>query len=233
MRQGPRLVVALVRRDDVASDALVDAVRAFGGGLRARAPDGVVVRLGVRHPDDPFAALMGERGDVSTIDAVVELTGDEGGSFDALAAAADGLGADLAGVVDAARSSAIAGTCFHVIEGTGAVMVALGGLRAPGTTMEQLSEWWLHQHAPLVMRTVSPLPNSYEQLHADADASRAAAKVAGVGDTHWDMFDSIYVDSVPEFVATMSDPQTGATLFEDEVGHVDHASLRGAAQLVI
>ena len=232
MRQGPRLVMALVRRDDVDPAGFTDAVRDHGEQLRSRATDGVVVRLGTRHPDDPFAMLMGERGDVVTIDAVIELTGPDTGDLADLAKLVEGLAADLDTVLDAERSSAVAGTCWFVIDGTGAVMIALGGCRAPGTTMEQLSEWWLHQHAPLVLRTVSPLPNSYEQLHADADASRAAATAAGVGSTHWDMFDSIYVDSLDEFVASMSDPQVGATLFEDEVGHVDHGSLRGGAQLV-
>jgi len=226
VRSGPRLVMVLARRSEVERQAFEDAVRAYGVGLRARVRGGTTVRLGVRHPDDPFATLMGERGDVATVDGVIEITGPDD-------RAVAGLADDLFEVIDPARCAAVAGTCHHVIEGTGAVMIALGGNRAPGTTMEQLSEWWLHQHAPLVMRTVSPLPNSYEQLHADADASRAAAGLAGVDPIPWDMFDSIYVDSVEDFVATMSDPTVGATLFEDEVGHVDHGSLRGAAQLVV
>ena len=233
MRTSPRLVVVLARGSGIDDDGFAAAVRPYREALEARAPEGVTVRLGARHPDDPFSSLMGDRGDVMTIDGVMELNGPDDGTVDALARSVTGLADDLGDAVNPARCAAIAGRCHHVIEGTGAVMIALGGRRAAGTTMEELSKWWLHQHAPLVMRTVTPLPNSYEQLHADADASRAAATAAGVASTHWDMFDSIYVDSIEEFVRTMSDPTIGATLLEDEVGHVDHGSLHGAAQQVL
>jgi hypothetical protein len=225
--------MVLARRDGVDRDAFDDAVEAYGNALRARVPDGCSVRVGVRHPDDPFASLMGERGDVATVDGVIEVNGPDDGSAEDLAELVEGLAGELSSVADPARCAAVAGTCHHVIEGGDVVMIALGGNRAPGTTMEQLSEWWLHQHAPLVMRTVKPLPSSYEQLHGDADASRLAAKASGVDPTPWDMFDSIYVDSIPAFVETMSDPTIAATLFEDEVGHVDHGSLKGAALRVV
>jgi hypothetical protein len=233
VRSGPRLVAVLARRGGVERDDFVDSIRRYGDALRTGLPGHVALRIGVRHPQDPFASLMGERGDVAPVDAVIELTGPDDGDVVDLQPLVEGLAGSLADAVDPARSSVVAGTCHHVIEGTGAVMVALGGLRAPGTTMAQLGEWWLHQHAPLVLRTVQALPNSYEQLHADADASVAAATAAGVEPTRWDMFDSIYVDSLSEFVASMSDPEVAATLFEDEVGHVDHGSLRGAAQVVV
>jgi hypothetical protein len=210
------------------SEALEDALRA----VRSKLPDDARVRLGLRHPNDPLAATMGERALSEPVDGVVEVTLAEGASVDACPAAVTGLAGMLADAINPGRSAAIAGACHRFLHDDGAAMIALAARRAPGTTMDELTAWWL-RHGRLALNIVSPLPLAYEQLHADADVSRAAARAAGVAETPYDMFDTICGVSAEELTAPLVDPEVARQLFEDELGHVDHATLRGAMQRVI
>jgi hypothetical protein len=48
------------------------------------------------------------------------------------------------------------------------------------------------------------------------------------------MFDSIDVDAVTDLTeSTLMQPETAARLYQDELGHVDHSSLRGALCAVL
>jgi len=220
----PRVVVLLAaaRGADDLEAALVAARSGF--------PSDVELRLGIRHEQDPMALMMGERGASEPVDGVIEVTLPDGVPLSNCAAAVDGLAATLGGAIDAARSAVVAGTCYRFLHAGGSVFAAIAARRAPGTTMDQLTEWWLHQHGPLALRIVSPPPLAYEQLHGDADMSRAAARAAGVSETPYDMYDTIGAPTLEEFEQAAGDPAVAAQLFEDEVGHVDHSSFRGAIQ---
>jgi hypothetical protein len=205
------------------------AIRACGAVPRSAGS----IRIGIRHPDDPLAAAMGERRESEPIDGVVEVTLGEGATLDDAPRALASFRDPLAGVADFARSAAVAGTCYRFLAKDGPVFVALAARRDPAITMAELTEWWRDRHGPLALRIVRPAPLAYEQLHADRAASRVCARVAGMGETVYDMVDTISVESPDAFRQATSDPETAAKLYEDEVGHVDHSSIRGALQLLL
>jgi hypothetical protein len=188
------------------------------------------VRAGVRDPADPLAATMGERGALEPVDAVIELTGGPAAAPSDLVPEVAALVADLASTIDASRSAVIVGHAHRFLSGEGELFVALAGYRDPAISMDELSRWWLEQHGPLALRIVEPLPRAYEQLHADHEASRAASAAGGLPERGYDMYDTIAVDSMDDLLAATMNPEVAAALFEDELGHVDHARLRGAVQ---
>jgi len=229
--------------DDVRARAVVILAAGAGGAgvlegsvrdaaerMRARIGGEGSVRAGVRDADDPLAAAMGERGALDPVDAVVEMTGaPDAAPADVVAHAAE-LVADLGEAVDLTRSAVIAGRVHRFLSEDATLFVALAGYRDPAITMEELSRWWLEEHGPLALRIVEPVPRAYEQLHADHDASRAASEAAGVPYRGYDMYDTICVDSMDDLLAATMNPEIASALFEDELGHVDHARLRGALQ---
>jgi hypothetical protein len=208
----------------------VDALEGALVRARAELPDDVEVRLGIRHEADPMALLMGERGASEPVDAVIEITLADGIDLAGCPQVLARAGAALGDAIDRDRSAAIAGTCYRFLHDGGAVFAAIAARRAPGTTMEQLTDWWLHEHGPLALRIVAPSPLAYEQLHGDAATSRAAADAAGIAGAAYDMYDTIGAPSIEELERAVSEPTVAAQLFEDEVGHVDHSSFRGAMQ---
>ena len=42
------------------------------------------------------------------------------------------------------------------------------------------------------------------------------------------MGDSLYIEDLDEFVRGTSDPEVQRQLYDDEIGHLDHSSWRGA-----
>ncbi|MGH9030699.1 MAG: EthD domain-containing protein [Acidimicrobiia bacterium] len=227
-----RAVVMLAAGPGGAS-SLEAALRRVGDAGRARVgPDGSI-RVGLRHRDDPLAAAMGERGALEPVDGVIELTGGAGvGTADAVGFV-DGIVAELGDAVDGSRSAVIVGRAHRFLAGDGALFVALAGVRDPAITTEELSVWWLGHHGPLALALVDPLPRAYEQLHADHAASAAAAERAGVPPRRYDMYATISVDSMSDLVGALMGAEVGATLFEDELGHVDHGRVRGALQRLL
>jgi EthD domain-containing protein len=224
-----RVVVILAGRDGP-DRALESAVRAAGTELRRRVGPGGSVRVGVRLPDDPLSQTMGERGELEPVDAVIEATGADDDAPHEVATIVEGLGATLAGEVDATRSVVIAGRCYRFLSADGPLFIALAGFRDPSITMEQLSDWWLHRHGPLALSIVDPLPRAYEQLHAEQDASRLASEASGFPAVGYDMYDTIAIDSLESLAGSVMNPEVAVALYDDEVGHVDHARLRGAIQ---
>jgi len=234
--------MSTTRPDDVvARAAVILAAAPAAGGLEAalrgaterarpRLGERGSLRAGIRDAADPLAATMGERGALEPVDAVVELTGAPGATPADLVTEVAALLEDLGGAIDPTRSAVIAGHAHRFLSDDGALFVALAGFRDPAITMDELSRWWLEQHGPLALRIVDPPPRAYEQLHADHAVSRAASDAAGLPYLGYDMYDTIVVDSMDDLLAATMNPEVAAALFEDELGHVDHARLRGAVQ---
>jgi hypothetical protein len=223
-----RVVMILAGRRGPGAE-LEAAIRDAGDQLRRRASGGSV-RLGLRLADDPLSQTMGARGELEPVDGIIEVTAPDGTDATEAASLVDGVRAMLDANVDAARSAVIAGACYRFLSDEGALFIALAGYRDPAITMEQLSDWWLHRHGPLALGIVDPLPRAYEQLHADADASRLASAASGFPAPGYDMYDTIAIDSLESLTGSVMNPEVAATLYEDEVGHVDHERLRGAIQ---
>jgi len=210
--------------------ALEGSVRDVAPRMRAAIGSGGSLRAGVRHADDPLGAAMGDRGALEPVDAVIEMTAASDASPADVVALAGALAGELGDAVDLERSAVVAGWVHRFLSEDGALFVALAGFRDPSISMDELSRWWLEEHGPLALRIVQPSPRAYEQLHADHDASRAASEAAGVPYGGYDMYDTIAVDSMDDLMTAMMNPEVATALFEDELGHVDHARLRGAVQ---
>jgi hypothetical protein len=190
------------------------------------------VRIGIRE-SETLSGVLAQRGGVAPVDALIEATLKEGDDLEALIAGVGGLARDLEGIADPGLSVVLAGIAYLIIPGNGPMLIALAGRRDPRITVEDMRRWWLEQHAVLVQRIVRPLPEGYEQLHVDRELSRRAAEAAGFAVEDYDAFDSIYTRSVADFLRAATDPEVARQLYEDELGHVDHTSMRGAVCLLI
>jgi hypothetical protein len=201
-----------------AAEALKDRI----GGENAS------IRTAIHMEDDPLSLLTAQRGEAVPIDSVFEFTLAEGQSPHELITCAEGFMSHFEGLVDPVTSAVLAGAAHLVIEGTGSIFIALAGRRDPGISVGDMRKWWLGQHAPLVQKLVRPQSNSYEQLHVDRDLSQRASEAAGFAYEPYDLFDTITYDEVSHFVDVLSKEDVSRQLYEDELGHVDHSSFRGA-----
>lgn len=226
-------VVMILAATDPSSPELDAAVRAVGAVALDRVGEGGTVRLGVRLPDDPLSAAMGERRELEPVDAVVEITAADRVSPLDTAGTVEGMLDALGESIDPQRCAVIAGSCYRFLSAAGPLFIALAGYRDPAISMDELTEWWLHRHGPLALSIVEPLPLAYEQLHADQDASRAASEASGLPTQGYDMYDTIAIDSLESLEGSVMNPEVAVQLFEDEVGHVDHSRMRGAIQRTV
>ncbi len=199
---------------------------AAAADLRGRLGAGGTVRVGVRLDDDPLAAIAASATSACST-ARWRWTRPDVADLDGLIAALDGVGPAIAASVDLGASAAVAGTCHLVRAATGSVMLASAGRRRADVTRDAHSDWWLNHHGPMSMRLV-PLSLGYQQLHADPDASRAAAKTAGVGVCDYDFGETAYFEAVESLIGPMSDPEIGRELAEDEARFIDHTSMIAA-----
>lgn len=196
--------------------------------LRTRlAGDLTMIRIGIRDPDVP-SEWLSRRGDAAPVDAVIEATLQEADDIESLVTGCRGLGHDLEGIADPSASAVLAGVAHLIVPGSAATFIALAGRRDPKISVEDYRRWWLKQHAVLAQQIIHPFAEGYEQLHVDRELSRRAAKAAGFAVEDYDAFDSIFYHSVADFLKGVTDPEVARQLYEDEVGHVDHASMRAA-----
>jgi len=227
--QVPRLVVLFATPAGLDAAALESGLRRARDGLASRLGADAVVRAAVRVPDDPLAAMMGERDAVSAVEGVLEASLAEGADPERLVSGATGLAGALRDLVEPGSVGVLAGIAYLVWADDGALLLALGGTRDPSISVEDMRTWWLEQHAELIKEVVRPRSPGYDQLHVDRDLSARASDAAGFPYVAFDLFDSIDVNSVEELTqSTLMEPETAQRLFADERGHVDHSSLRGA-----
>lgn len=190
--------------------------------------DGGIVRAAVQIAADPLAAMLAQRGRPAPVDAVVEVTLRGDRPLDQLIDVGRQIGQELRGLVEATASAVLAGLAHLIVAGGGPIFLALAGRKDPATTVDEMRRWWLGQHAALVQRVVRPLPNGYEQLHVDRSLSRQAARAVGFAEEAYDAFDSINAGSVETLLQPLQDPEIAGALYQDELGHLDHGSFRGA-----
>ncbi len=223
-------LVALFAAVDEASPAEVERVlRGARDGIAARLGEGADVRAAFRLDDDPLAEVMGGREAPAPVEAVLEVTLAPGADAEDLIHAVKGLGEELAPVADPSTIALMAGTAYLVWPDDGRLLLALAARRDPSISVAAMRRWWIEQHAELVKKVVRPQSPGYDQLHVERDLSQRASEAAGLPFVPYDMFDSIDVNTVEELTrSTLMEPATAQRLFEDEVGHVDHTSLRGA-----
>ncbi|HZP28352.1 MAG TPA: hypothetical protein VFC99_05335 [Acidimicrobiia bacterium] len=229
-----RAVVLLAARDDVDRATLEAGVRDLAGICATRVGADAVTRAGVRLADDPLEAMLGARDAPGHVDAVIETSLPPSTAPDRFADALHGFGAELEQVAAPGSIAIMTGAAYLVWPDDGRLVLALAARRDPGISVDELRHWWIGRHAALVQELVRPRARGYDQLHVDRDLSRALCEVAGVDYTPYDMFDSIDVDSVADLTeSTLMQPDTARRLYEDELGHVDHGSLRGALCAVV
>lgn len=195
--------------------------------VRTRA-DGGTVRAALKRVGDPLGAMLERRGQPARLDAVIEITLASTCRFARLIDESRHIGVELGGLIEAEACAALAGLAHLIVAGGGPIFLALAARKDPATTVDDMRRWWLEDHAALVRRVVRPFPEGYEQLHVDRSLSRQAARATGFGEEEYDAFDSINASSVDALLQPLKDPAIAGALYQDELGHLDHGSFRGA-----
>ena len=224
-----RAVVLLAGRAGLDDTALEDGVRELARSCADRLGADAVLRPGVRIAEDPLAAMLGARDAPGHVDAIVEASVPASTDPTRLVEALRGFGAEFERVAEPGTVALMAGRAHLIWPDDGRLVLALAARRDPAITVDELRHWWIEQHAALIQQVVRPRSLGYDQLHVDRDLSRRASESAGLPYVPFDMFDSIDVDAVTDLTqSTLMEPETAQRLYEDEQGHVDHSSLRGA-----
>ena len=185
------------------------------------------VRYGARIPEDPFATTeQGSNASAFAIDGVLEAAvpgaGDWGRLFDLARAA----GEQLSGVIDPARSAAIAGVEHDIVPGEMPILLVYALRRLPTLTHEGFSDYWLHHHADFGRRIQAG--RGYRQLHGDLEASSELAAAAGVAIDDLDGIAEAAYPDLQVFLEVMAQPAVAAEAMEDEKTFIDHSRSAGS-----
>jgi hypothetical protein len=172
----------------------------------------------------PHDAIMD---DAPHFDAVLELATpvtnpDELPEATDLLPLVEGFAERCADWVDAERSAAVLGDEYVVVDGDEPVKLAFALWRRPSLTREQFQDYWLHRHTLIGQRRQPDLGN-YTQVHAGADLSAQAAKVAGVSSA---AFEGVALASWRDedtFNTFMGRTEIVNGFLEDEQKFIDHA----------
>ncbi len=223
-----RLMALLSARPGIATHVLGSFLTGRREPLTARfGPDAQIV-IGIHRSDDPFLQVGGER-TIESADAILQVSLPGESPQEDFFARLSGLADDLREMVDIHKSALALGRAYLIVERDGPVFCGFLGRRHPDISLEEMRHWWLYHHGPLgVALTGTRSPHGYDQLHVEPDASRKAAAIAGFPYVPYDMGDSLYIEDLDEFVRGTSDPEVQRQLYEDEIGHLDHSSWRGA-----
>jgi EthD domain len=185
------------------------------------------LRIGTRCDSDPLSRSMGEARAPGSVEAAVEITGADG-MEDELAAGAGDLGQLLLPLIDVSQAALTVGPTYRIVKPqNGTVFLSLSFKRYPGTSVADFRRWWLMQHAQ-VAAPLLPELLAYDQVHVDHELSNRAAGAAGLPYVPYDAYDNLTWESEDAFIRSTSDPQAMRTIYEDEVGHIDHGTYRGA-----
>jgi hypothetical protein len=207
------------RRQDLAKLA-----RSFDAGLRM----GTLHPFGLSSEDSSSEVRV-----VEPVEAAVEFSVSEDRLAE-LCAHARQMGELLNNIADAQRSIVVVGPMHHVIEPQpGDLFLTTTFRREPGTTIEEMRDWWLNQHAEVACRFMLPEMLAYDQVHVEHDLSEQASIDAGFGYREYDSYDNLTWAGIEEFHRGVSKPGSDKTIFADEVGHLDHTSYVGALMDVL
>ena len=185
------------------------------------------VRVLVRQPDlPPTGRKSVPRAAPELFTVACELRHDEP---DAAVAAFDGVAGRLEGLIDPARSAALAGVDNELLvapdpdPGTAPGVLIYGMRRLPNLSHQQFIDYWIGTHADF--GRVALAGHGYRQVHADAARSGAVAAAAGV---RIDDFDGCVVSANRSWAVRDADQQTaekqaaGSAALADEDNFIDH-----------
>jgi hypothetical protein len=209
-----------------------EALRDRGAALlESAAAWGASVRLGAREPSDPSVE---SRADLVPVAAALELTAPEEALGRLCDHSAD-ITTALAPIVDLGASRLMAGMTHRVITpaAEGDTFLSLAFRRQPGTSIEDFRAWWLHQHAGVATRHLLPELLAYDQVHVDGALSERASIAAGVTYEPYDAYDNLTWASLDMCVRSTSKPGSEQEIYEDEIGHLDHSTYRGAIMALL
>jgi hypothetical protein len=206
----------------------------FFDAIKARRPDLAAVtqsidaglRVGTRHPRDHELA---SRRDTSyePIEAAVEVTMPEDG-LAGLLAEAGSIGGLVVDIAHTERSIVTVGPMHRIVEPRpGDVFLSLTFQREPGTTLEELHQWWINQHAVLATRYL-PEVLAYDQVHVDHQLSEQASRDAGFAYRCYDSYDNVTWANYDEFVKSVSKPGVLEVMRQDDDGHIGQNTRVGA-----
>jgi hypothetical protein len=206
----------------------------FFDAIKARRPDLAAVtqsvdaglRVGTRHPRDHESAGHGETMP-EAIEAAVEVTMSEE-KLAGLLALAGRIGELVVDVADTERSIVTVGPMHRIVEPRpGDLFLSLTFQREPGTTLEELHQWWINQHAVVATRLL-PEVLAYDQVHVDHQLSEQASREAGFAYRCYDSYDNVTWANYDEFVQSVSKPGLPETILQDEEGHIGQGTKVGA-----
>jgi hypothetical protein len=237
------LDVLLALGPDQPSDAFDGPLRQEAERIAARMPQGTSMRVvhNLRHHRDGALAAGSslERFDdlvktglvpnatrvpITSFDAALEVSVPDDTDPDVVLEAIDGL-AERLGIVDPARSAAVLGSDYPIMDGDGALQIFVCLRRVSPASHEQFCDYWLND---LVKHTTkTPGKTAYRQLHADPPLTVRAAKAAGV---EIDDVDGVALEFYPAveglYAATDWASQPNSAMIQSEAQMIDFG--RGA-----
>src|SRR5262249_55076361 len=95
-------------------------------------------------------------------------------------------------------------------------------------SVDEFRSWWLHEHAKVATRLLSPELLAYDQVHVDRELSRRGSAMAGIAYHPFDAYDNLAWASLDQFIDSVSKPGGRDEMYADEEGHIDHSTYRGA-----
>jgi hypothetical protein len=133
-----------------------------------------------------------------TVDVDVDQPGRR--ELGALVARLDGVGDQLAGVVDLERSFATAGLVNLVLSDDGPFAMMLMCTHHPDVELVDAHAWWC-SFGEVMHEAGQGHTLGYHQVQCDPELSIRAAEAAGLSTTSFDLGDLVYLRAVEEFIA--------------------------------
>jgi hypothetical protein len=228
--RGSRLAFMLHAAPGVSFESFAEQLTASAPRLRELASSfGATLRMGTKYPVPiPPAEDGTPRGFSESTDGAVEVSLGEDGLAELIAHAGE-FGAALAPFSDTQRSLVLTGIMHHVFEPSdGDIFLSLTFRREPGTTLQEMREWWLNTHAVVATGVQRPEMIGYDQVHVEHDASEQASKNAGFAFRQYDSYDNVTWEHYDGFIASIVKPGGMEKIRADEEGHLDHSTYIGS-----
>jgi hypothetical protein len=227
-----RMALMVYAPDGVSGPAFEGLLHDRRETLRGAAAEvGGTVRIGTREPRDPSRE---SRAELLAVDGAVELTAAEEDLM-ALSGRAAEIGAVLDSAVDLGRSRLMIGITHRIVAPPqeGEIFLSLAFRRQPGTSIEEFRSWWLQQHSAVATRHLLPELLAYDQVHVDRELSERASAAAGITFEPYDAYDNLTWATLESSIGSTSKPGSEREIYEDEIGHLDHSTYRGAVMRVL
>ncbi|HEY6533447.1 MAG TPA: hypothetical protein VIY72_14155 [Acidimicrobiales bacterium] len=119
--------------------------------------------------------------------------------FDRLLEPVEDLADSLAGIIDPARSFAMAGLANLVLAGEGPVAMMLMCTHRSGVDLVDTHTWWC-SFGDVMRSAPSGHTLGYHQVQCDPELSQSAAQRSGLSSTAFDLGDLVYLTDVDSFV---------------------------------